>query len=154
MSSGPDQRELVRPTEVKGPRVLICGDRNWNCYECIDDFVKALPPESLIIEGEARGADVMSRQAGIKYGHQVQCFPAEWHIYGRAAGPRRNVQMVEIGKPERIVAFHNDIATSKGTAHMIKVAFMRGIPYEVRTCQHQQLRLEGGEREGHEGLHS
>ena len=44
---------------------LICGDRNWNDYPMIKGFVDSLPaiPKPILIEGEAKGADLMSAKA-------------------------------------------------------------------------------------------
>ena len=84
-------------------RVLICGDRNWTDYRAIEEYVESLPPNSVVIEGECRGADVMARTAALKYGHRVLRFPAEWGRYGKAAGPIRTKQMLVEGRPERVV---------------------------------------------------
>ena len=35
-------------------KVLICGDRNWDDVECIRRGILALPPQTIIIEGEAK----------------------------------------------------------------------------------------------------
>jgi hypothetical protein len=45
-------------------------------------------------------------------------FPANWKVYGRAAGPIRNMKMLLEGKPDLVVAFPGGI----GTADMVKKA--------------------------------
>ena len=82
-------------------------------------FIESLPLDTIIIEGECIGADKQSRIFAEKRGIQVLQFPADWKKYGKGAGPIRNTQMLIEGKPDIIVAFHNDIENSKGTKNMI-----------------------------------
>lgn len=112
-------------------RVLICGDRNWTDYSRIFRFVASLPTGSIIIEGAARGADFMAGQAAREVGFQVLEFPANWAKFGRAAGPIRNVQMMTEGKPDVVVAFHDDLEHSKGTRDMVNRAKKAGLPVYV-----------------------
>lgn len=115
-------------------RLLVCGDRNWVDYEYICvvlSQINAETPITLLIEGEARGADRMAAQWAEANGIPVAKFPADWETYHRGAGPRRNIQMINEGRPDRVVAFHNNLANSKGTAHMVKTARGAGIMTEV-----------------------
>ncbi len=50
--------------------------------------------------------------------------PAEWSKYGRRAGPIRNKQMLDVGKPHLVVAFPG----GAGTANMVKQAKAAGVP--------------------------
>ena len=113
-------------------RVLICGDRNWVDEGTIEDYIKALPPGSIVIQGFCKGADKIARRLAQKHGYSILDFPAKWNRYGRGAGPIRNKQMLDEGKPDLVVAFHNDLSRSKGTADMIKQARKQSIPVEVR----------------------
>lgn len=102
-------------------RVLICGDRRWSNYDLILRCVqKANATEQIdvIIEGEAEGADKMGRKAGEACGIPIMPFKANWNKYFRAAGPIRNQQMLDEGKPTEVWCFHNDLPNSKGTADM------------------------------------
>lgn len=110
-------------------RVLICGDRNWDNEQIIRETLEhliILYGENLIlIEGEARGADSISAEMAEDLGmseDRIKRFPAKWKIYGRAAGPIRNKEMLRRGKPDLVIAFNNDIAKSKGTKHMLRIA--------------------------------
>ena len=116
-------------------KVLICGDKNWKSYEVIEEYIKTLPPGSIVIHGDCRGADRMAGFLADRYGHTVIRCPAEWEKYGRAAGPIRNRRMIEDYHPERVVAFHDNIDKSKGTADMIRVATAHGIVTEVRSSK-------------------
>jgi len=114
-------------------RVLICGDRNWDDYEAIDNFIKKLPVGSMVIQGMCRGADMMARQSALKHGFEVEDYPANWDKYGATAGPRRNKQMLDEGKPDVVFAFHKNISQSKGTRNMIEQANRQNIPFHILT---------------------
>ncbi len=113
-------------------RVLICGDRDWKDYESLERYIKALPPGSVIINGRCRGVDNMARFLARQLGYETMDFPADWEGYGRSAGPIRNKQMLDEGKPELVVAFHDNLSESKGTADMIRQAKGWGVPVKVR----------------------
>lgn len=109
-------------------RVLVCGGRNWTDGDTIYNVLSRLAIKpTLLIEGEARGADSLARLAAEKLGVPVQKFPAKWKQYGRAAGYIRNKQMLDEGKPDMVIAFHNDIDTSKGTKMMVELARKAGV---------------------------
>lgn len=122
-------------------RVLICGDRNWTDYQFIKHSINIInqiwsqrwPSKEkefsieCIIEGECRGADKMAAFAAGELGIKIEPYPAEWNIHGKAAGPIRNQQMLDKGKPDLVIAFHNNIEQSVGTADMIKRAKKAGI---------------------------
>jgi hypothetical protein len=111
-------------------RILFCGDRNWSNYKVICDVMADFNPE-VVIEGEARGADLLAADAAEYFGIPVLRFPANWEKYHRAAGPIRNTQMLTEGKPDMVMAFHDDITASKGTGNMIAQARKHGIPVKV-----------------------
>lgn len=122
--------------------VLICGDRNWTDRETIEEYIKALPPNSVIIHGNCRGVDTIANEMAIKHGHLVNDFSAQWGIYGAAAGPIRNGEMLKYGNPELVVAFHDDLKHSKGTKDMIRQAKEVGIPIEIRTSNNSRKEKE------------
>jgi len=130
-------------------RVLVCGDREWH-----DRFIIAVVlngflgiamnefDDLVVIDGAARGADAI---AGEWYGgaedgeHAIHervthvRFPAEWDKHGKAAGPIRNAEMLRDGQPDIVVAFNNDLDSSKGTKDMVDRAARAGVPvYHVR----------------------
>jgi hypothetical protein len=55
---------------------------------------------------------------------------AEWKRYGLGAGPRRNETMLN-EHPALVIAFHNDLANSKGTADTVRKAKKMGITVMV-----------------------
>lgn len=115
-------------------RVLICGDRNWRNGALIMETLKRLLETTFIdavIQGECRGADLLGKQAARKLALHVLSFPADWDVHGLAAGPIRNVQMLREGKPDLVLAFHDHIDQSKGTAHMVKIARKAGVKVRI-----------------------
>jgi hypothetical protein len=113
-------------------RVLICGDREWKCQDLILMALRILGKDNIecVIEGEARGADKMGKAAAKELGlteEQILEFPADWVKHGKAAGPIRNRKQFKEGKPNLVLAFHNDIKHSKGTKDMITVAKAGGV---------------------------
>ncbi len=109
-------------------RVLVCGSRKWVDYSVIERRMKALPPWAVIIEGEAKGADIMARRIAKRLGLEVVPFHANWGKYGKAAGPIRNQQMLDEGKPDLVLAY--PMPDSVGTQDMIARARKAGIPVE------------------------
>lgn len=104
-------------------RILVCGDRNWTDYKLILKTLLGLGggPHT-IIDGQASGADSLGNKAAMSLSWPWKRYPADWARYGRAAGPIRNQQMLDEGKPELVLAFHDDLVHSKGTKDMISRA--------------------------------
>ncbi len=114
-------------------RLLVCGDRNWYDTEFVYNFIRRLDerhPIMLLIEGEAPGADTAARLAGERLGIPVMAMPAHWEQYGRSAGPRRNREMLD-QLPDLVLAFHDNISASKGTADCLRAAEQRSIPSKL-----------------------
>lgn len=108
-------------------RLLVCGDRHWEDVATMRRALEALLPFT-VIEGEAPGADRMARVEAERLGITVRRYPAYWQRYGRAAGPIRNEQMLTEGRPTHVLAFHHNLAESRGTADMVRRARAAGIP--------------------------
>lgn len=115
-------------------RVLVCGSRDFRDIDAMGKKLSLVHAEydiDVLIHGDARGAD---RTAGLWAKHHdipVIKFPAEWEKYGNNAGPIRNRQMLDEGKPDLIVAFPygdlNDPKRNFGTRDMVKQARAAGI---------------------------
>ncbi len=112
-------------------RVLVCGDRDWSDYETIEKRLARFPKDTVIIHGACRGADTLAGHAATKLGLKVEPYPADWTRYGYAAGPIRNAKMLEEGKPELGLAFHANLARSKGTKNMVGLLVKATVPHEV-----------------------
>ncbi len=113
-------------------RVLVCGDRNWKDSRLISKVLSSLPGYITIIEGGARGADRIAGNIAKQTNRmEVEEYPANWDRYGKAAGVIRNLEMLVKGKPQIVLAFHTNLVLSKGTAHMIYIAYRAGIPVKI-----------------------
>ena len=123
-------------------RVLVCGDRNWTRKDVVwrelDALLKltdCVNDEFVVIEGACRGADWFAHEWCEKHQQaRLMELPAEWQKHGKAAGPIRNQQMLDEALPDMILAFHEDIGTSKGTWDMVKRANKARIPVHLIGC--------------------
>ena len=118
-------------------RLLICGSRNWKHKDIVKHCIQYYLKDQIvdcIIEGEARGADTFAREIAEELSIPVLKFPAQWEKFGKAAGPIRNKQMLDEGKPTFVLAFHNDIKESKGTKNMIRISRKAGISGKLVGC--------------------
>ncbi len=113
-------------------RWLVCGGRDYPDEKTLFATLTLLVVDrgwpSVVIEGEARGADTMAREWAEHFMIPVEKYPADWERYGRAAGFIRNRQMLSDGKPDLVVAFYDKPREeSKGTADMVKQARAAGV---------------------------
>lgn len=111
--------------------VLICGDRDWDNLEVMVREMEKLPKNCTIVHGAARGADTMAGLIAESLDMTVIAFPADWKCHGRAAGPIRNRKMFDSSDPDLVIAFHEDIETSRGTKDMVNYARKKGCPTRV-----------------------
>jgi YspA, cpYpsA-related SLOG family len=115
-------------------KVLVCGSRDWTDATTIRAQINALPPDAIVIQGDARGADKLAKGCAVQRGLFVASVPVEsehWDRHGRGAGHVRNHAMLELG-PDRVIAFQRD--GSRGTQGTIDEARRRGVPVEVHTA--------------------
>ena len=128
-------------------KVLVCGAAprrrtgapGWTDREVIKRQLMKLPPHTVIIEGEAEGADLLAKSVAEELGLTVEPYPALWYVYGRGAGPVRNKQMLDEGKPDLVLAFHDNIQGSRGTKDMVMQAAKRGI--ETIVINHKRVEV-------------
>lgn len=109
-------------------RVLVCGGRSFADMDAmcaaLDRIVLSKAGLSVIIHGGASGADALAAQYAESEGANVAVYPADWKTHGRAAGPIRNQQMLDEGKPDLVLAFPG----GRGTADMVRRAKAAGVP--------------------------
>jgi hypothetical protein len=108
-------------------RVLVCGGRFYTdrrtVFRTLDQMHADGAQISCIIEGEAKGADLLGAAWASSRGVALAPFPADWDRYGLGAGPIRNKQMLIEGKPDIVVCFPG----GSGTADMKKQALKAGV---------------------------
>lgn len=118
-------------------KVLVCGSRDYvdgiGLWNYLSQTAKHLAekgtPITEIIQGGARGADTLACQWAHLAGVNEREFRAEWGKYGKAAGPIRNKQMLDEGKPDLVIAFpiNGDLNATRGTKNMVEQARAAGI---------------------------
>lgn len=118
-------------------RVLVCGDRKWTDGLRIYNILTALKAEIgpfTLIEGGARGADILAWEAANDLHLHYETFDADWKGLGRKAGPIRNRRMLDT-KPDLVLAFHDNLERSLGTRDCVTEARRRGIEVRVVTSE-------------------
>jgi hypothetical protein len=113
-------------------RILFSGDRNWDAINLMRDIIgtciEKYGNEIAIIHGAASGIDKAAGIVATDRDLTVWSEPAKWDTHGIRAGIIRNQLMIDRYKPHLVIACHPDIAKSKGTAHMMRIARKAGIP--------------------------
>ncbi|HVT51973.1 MAG TPA: DUF2493 domain-containing protein [Dongiaceae bacterium] len=107
-------------------RVLVCGGRDFTdraLLEAALDRLHRAHAFTVLIEGDARGTDRMAGAWAEARGIVHEVFRADWDGLGPKAGPIRNRQMLDQGRPDLVVAFPG----SNGTDHMKRIARAAGI---------------------------
>ena len=113
-------------------RVLVCGGRDYDdrdhIWNTLVDLHVSRGPITCIIHGCATGADsegMIWAQCMAKGGQKIvhAPFQADWHTFGKAAGPLRNQRMIDEGRPDLVVAFPGQ----RGTADMVRRAKAAGL---------------------------
>lgn len=110
-------------------RVLVCGGRDFNnkdlLWKTLDNLFidegDMLPNPnkiSCIIQGGARGADLLADGWAVSNWVKSETYKPDWDTYGKSAGYRRNKDMLEKGKPDLVIAFPG----GKGTKMMVDIS--------------------------------
>lgn len=133
-------------------RVVVCGARDWTDRETIRRELARLPVRKrtmptqdgyeenvyspVVVHGgngerdeagkAVRGADLIAAEIALGMGLPVVEVPARWQEFGRAAGPVRNQQMIDM-RPCLVIAFHPDLSKSRGTRDTVRRALKAGI---------------------------
>ena len=117
-------------------RILITGSRDWNSIADVFRLIETMiqiynPPEVTIVHGAApAGADHMAHQwvevasEIMPYTINEEAHPASWKEFGKAAGPIRNREMVDLGADLCLAFIRNN---SKGATMTAKFAEEAGI---------------------------
>lgn len=109
-------------------KIAIVGSRHYTNYKAFSRHVRALlDPDDEIVTGDARGVDEMTRRLAAEQGLPLTVFRADWDAYGRAAGPRRNAEIVAAA--DAVWAFPE--RGSRGTRITMAMAARRGIAVHV-----------------------
>jgi hypothetical protein len=110
-------------------RVIVCGSRRWRDRKAIVDRLFDLPVDSVIVHGNAAGADRIADQEAMKLGLLTERHPPLYDAYPKKQAPlKRNEYMASLGA-DLCIAFWDGRST--GTAHMMGQAKAHDIPVEI-----------------------
>jgi hypothetical protein len=99
-------------------KVAIVGSREYPNLSKVRAYIQRLPIDTVIVSGGAKGVDKCAEKVASSIGLQTEIYPADWHKFGKAAGMKRNQQIVEAS--DLIVAFWD--GESRGTKNTIDTA--------------------------------
>lgn len=111
-------------------KLAIVGSRVYPDLDRVRRYVRALPLDTVIVSGGAKGVDLEAELTARARGMTVEIYRVtseDWRVYGKGAGMRRNSFIV--AACDQLVAFHD--GTSKGTADSIAKARAAGKLREV-----------------------
>lgn len=117
-------------------KVMVTGSRDWpyprTIHRQLDIALEEANQPFTLIHGDCpTGAD---RIASLYTQHQLNLpqirYPANWTLFGSAAGPIRNKIMIE-SEPHLVLAFQWD--NSRGTQNAITLAQQNSIPTRIFT---------------------
>ena len=102
-------------------KVLVCGGRDFTDWPFfrgkMEEIALARFPRMdadeygnflykvTIISGGAKGADTLAADWAAVNWAGYEEYRADWNKHGKAAGPIRNQQMLDEGKPDLVIAF-------------------------------------------------
>lgn len=87
------------------------------------DHLRAERDITSIVNGGQNGADLHAHAWAQYHGIPSLMVRAKWAKYGKGAGPIRNLMMLDVGKPDFVVAFPGGV----GTADMVNKACAAGV---------------------------
>lgn len=120
-------------------KLAIVGSRTFSDYDLLVETLKShYLTESgwrftEIVSGAARGADSLAAEFARVNGIKLTEFLPDWDKFGKSAGFKRNVQIVDYAN--ELLAFQVD--NSKGTGHSIELAKKQGKPVKVIEVAHE-----------------
>lgn len=118
-------------------RIIVTGSRHFDPHnprnyqlmqQALSTAAKKLyavgATDITVVHGGASGADTLADIIASALDFTIERYPAQWHRYGKKAGPIRNEEMVARGA-NIVLAF--PAAVSPGTKHCMAVARRAGI---------------------------
>jgi hypothetical protein len=114
-------------------RVIVAGAVDWTDAEAIARELAKLPPGTTVIHGDAPGADSLAGAAAARLEFGVEPMAKnreDFARYKRGAWKGLNERMLASGAV-LVLAFHADLARSRGTRHLVELARAAGIEVRV-----------------------
>jgi predicted Rossmann-fold nucleotide-binding protein len=150
MAICPCERPLARPSRSL---VIVAGggrDLTWPHPRVATQLLLAAGsrPVHRLLHGGARGADAAIARAAHQLGWPVSAHPADWSRHGRAAGPIRNRELLELALRHAlahrsplaevsllVVAFPGGPGTASLVRHARRMAERAPLPIVVHQIQ-------------------
>lgn len=109
--------------EVRALIVLCFGGRDFDderyVRHVLSWFNQSVGSITQVVEGDARGTDRLCGRVANSMGIPVRKFRADWDGLGKRAGPIRNQQMLDEGKPNAAIGFPGGVGTRDMTRRLI-----------------------------------
>lgn len=113
--------------------VIVCGSRTFDDYNLLTATLSRLAKgfrNLVMYVGDAKGVDSLACRWAYVHGITYKVFHADWNKHGRAAGPKRNAEMVEAAGPKaRVIAFWD--GESRGTKNTLDLAKAKGLKTKI-----------------------
>lgn len=114
-------------------RVIVAGSTTWENAKSIHAELSELPDGSVVIYGDAPGADELGGSIARQLGLEAEPWAKnheDYRRYQRVAWKGLNERMLASGA-ELILAFHPDVDSSTGTKHLLELARDAGVTIKV-----------------------
>lgn len=114
-------------------RIIIAGAMSWKNRASIRQELESLPSETIVVHGDAPGADALGGVVAKELGFKVKEMTknsSDYKKYKRGAWKGLNERMIETGV-DLILAFHPAVENSRGTKHLLELADQAGVEYRV-----------------------
>lgn len=109
-------------------KILVSGARDYDNWPKVKEELDIFHEENnitTVVHGGARGVDHLSGVWARWNNIPEIVYPAKWKELGKAAGPIRNLEMLEKEQPDVVIAFLT--VDSKGTKHMVTECKKKGV---------------------------
>lgn len=114
-------------------RVIVAGAVAWKNADAIRRELALLPAGAVVIHGDCAGADALAGAIAAELGFGVEAMAKnrdDHARYKKAAWKGLNERMLASGA-DLVLAFHPDIANSRGSGHLLDLARTAGVPVRV-----------------------
>jgi hypothetical protein len=114
-------------------RVIVAGATAWSDAEAVRRELARLPAGAVVVHGDAPGADALAGLVAAQLGLAVEAMAKnaeDYARYRRGAWKGLNERMLASGAV-LVLAFHADLASSRGTKHLVEIARAAGVEVRV-----------------------
>lgn len=109
-------------------KIAVIGSRGFNNVKLLEEKLDTFKYQIVeLISGGAQGADTLAEAWALANNVPVKLYKPDWKRFGRAAGIKRNKQIIE--SCNYCIAFWD--GKSKGTASSLKFCEKLNKPFEI-----------------------